>query len=79
MDIDLLLYGAQIIAEPNLQVPHPRMHLRRWATCCRSCLLRPRYESWPGTGLACRSVRVVPHDRRVRAAVRRGGRTDRGR
>ncbi len=30
MDIDLLLYGSQIIAEPNLQVPHPRMHLRRF-------------------------------------------------
>lgn len=30
VDIDLLLYGSQIIAEPNLQVPHPRMHLRRF-------------------------------------------------
>ncbi|MFQ5803102.1 MAG: 2-amino-4-hydroxy-6-hydroxymethyldihydropteridine diphosphokinase [Candidatus Methylomirabilales bacterium] len=30
VDIDLLLYGSQIIAEPNLHVPHPRMHLRRF-------------------------------------------------
>lgn len=31
MDVDLLLYGAWIITELNLQVPHPRMHLRRFA------------------------------------------------
>ena len=30
VDIDLLLYGSQIITEPRLQVPHPRMHLRRF-------------------------------------------------
>jgi 2-amino-4-hydroxy-6-hydroxymethyldihydropteridine diphosphokinase len=30
VDIDLLLYGSQIITEPKLQVPHPRMHLRRF-------------------------------------------------
>lgn len=28
LDLDLLLYGAQLIAEPGLTVPHPRMHLR---------------------------------------------------
>lgn len=30
VDLDLLLYGSRIIAEPHLQVPHPRMHLRRF-------------------------------------------------
>ena len=30
VDIDLLLYGSQVISEPNLEVPHPRMHLRRF-------------------------------------------------
>ncbi|MFQ5989100.1 MAG: 2-amino-4-hydroxy-6-hydroxymethyldihydropteridine diphosphokinase [Candidatus Methylomirabilales bacterium] len=29
-DIDLLLYGSQVISEPNLEVPHPRMHVRRF-------------------------------------------------
>jgi 2-amino-4-hydroxy-6-hydroxymethyldihydropteridine diphosphokinase len=28
LDLDLLLYGAQIVAEPGLTVPHPRMHER---------------------------------------------------
>jgi 2-amino-4-hydroxy-6-hydroxymethyldihydropteridine diphosphokinase len=30
IDLDILLYGAQTIATPELQVPHPRMHLRRF-------------------------------------------------
>ncbi len=30
MDIDILLYGAETISTPELQVPHPRMHLRRF-------------------------------------------------
>ena len=28
LDLDLLLYGDQVIAEPGLIVPHPRMHER---------------------------------------------------
>lgn len=28
LDLDLLLYGDQVIAEPGLDVPHPRMHER---------------------------------------------------
>lgn len=28
MDIDILLYDGEIISEPNLNVPHPLMHLR---------------------------------------------------
>ncbi len=30
IDIDILLYGDQVIDTPELQVPHPRMHLRRF-------------------------------------------------
>ena len=30
IDIDILLYGNEIIDTPALQVPHPRMHLRRF-------------------------------------------------
>jgi 2-amino-4-hydroxy-6-hydroxymethyldihydropteridine diphosphokinase len=30
IDIDILLYGNEIIDAPELQVPHPRMHLRRF-------------------------------------------------
>jgi 2-amino-4-hydroxy-6-hydroxymethyldihydropteridine diphosphokinase len=31
IDIDLLLHGDQVIAEPGLLVPHPRLHERRFA------------------------------------------------
>jgi 2-amino-4-hydroxy-6-hydroxymethyldihydropteridine diphosphokinase len=30
IDIDILLYGNESIDTPELQVPHPRMHLRRF-------------------------------------------------
>ena len=30
IDIDILLYGQETIDTPVLQVPHPRMHLRRF-------------------------------------------------
>ncbi len=30
VDIDILLYGDSVIRSPQLVVPHPRMHLRRF-------------------------------------------------
>jgi 2-amino-4-hydroxy-6-hydroxymethyldihydropteridine diphosphokinase len=30
IDLDLLLYGEERIAEPGLEVPHPRLHERRF-------------------------------------------------
>jgi 2-amino-4-hydroxy-6-hydroxymethyldihydropteridine diphosphokinase len=30
IDLDLLLYGDELIDEPGLQVPHPRLHERRF-------------------------------------------------
>jgi 2-amino-4-hydroxy-6-hydroxymethyldihydropteridine diphosphokinase len=30
IDMDILLYGAGTIDSPELQLPHPRMHLRRF-------------------------------------------------
>ena len=31
IDLDLLLYGDDVIDEPGLTVPHPRLHERRFA------------------------------------------------
>ncbi len=31
IDLDLLLYGDEIVDEPGLVVPHPRLHERRFA------------------------------------------------
>ena len=30
LDLDLLLYGGEVIDEPGLHVPHPRLHERRF-------------------------------------------------
>jgi 2-amino-4-hydroxy-6-hydroxymethyldihydropteridine diphosphokinase len=30
IDLDILLFGSQIIKKPDLMVPHPLMHLRRF-------------------------------------------------
>jgi 2-amino-4-hydroxy-6-hydroxymethyldihydropteridine diphosphokinase len=30
IDMDILLYGSEVLDTPELQVPHPRMHLRRF-------------------------------------------------
>ena len=30
IDLDLLLYGEEIVDEPGLRVPHPRLHERRF-------------------------------------------------
>ncbi|MCL1633273.1 2-amino-4-hydroxy-6-hydroxymethyldihydropteridine diphosphokinase [Luteimonas sp. SX5] len=31
LDLDLLLYGDAVIAQPGLHVPHPQLHLRAFA------------------------------------------------
>jgi len=40
IDLDLLYHGARVIDEPELQLPHPRMHLRGF-------ILRPLAEIRP--------------------------------
>ena len=41
LDLDLLLYGEDVIEEPGLAVPHPRLHERRF-------VLEPLAELAPG-------------------------------
>jgi 2-amino-4-hydroxy-6-hydroxymethyldihydropteridine diphosphokinase len=41
LDLDLLLYGDLVLAEPGLQVPHPRLHERAF-------VLEPLAELAPG-------------------------------
>ena len=50
IDLDILLYGDEIIASPDLQVPHPRM-LRRNFVLVPLAEIAPTYRhpSWPAT------------------------------
>jgi 2-amino-4-hydroxy-6-hydroxymethyldihydropteridine diphosphokinase len=41
LDLDLLLYGDEVVEEPGLTVPHPRLHERRF-------VLEPLAELAPG-------------------------------
>ena len=41
IDVDILLYANEVIDTPELQIPHPRMHLRRF-------VLHPLAEIAPG-------------------------------
>ena len=49
LDLDLLLYGEQVIAEPGLTVPHPRMHERAF-------VLMPLVEIAPDIEIPGKSV-----------------------
>jgi 2-amino-4-hydroxy-6-hydroxymethyldihydropteridine diphosphokinase len=44
VDLDLLLYGSEIVDEPGLRIPHPRLHQRRFA-------LEPLAELDPGLAI----------------------------
>jgi 2-amino-4-hydroxy-6-hydroxymethyldihydropteridine diphosphokinase len=53
IDLDLLLYGDEVVDEPGLTVPHPRLHERRFA-------LEPLAELEPGLEIPGRgSVSVL--------------------
>ncbi|MDD3272621.1 MAG: 2-amino-4-hydroxy-6-hydroxymethyldihydropteridine diphosphokinase [Bacteroidales bacterium] len=41
IDIDIIFYGSRIIETPQLVIPHPKMHLRRF-------VLTPVSEIYPG-------------------------------
>jgi 2-amino-4-hydroxy-6-hydroxymethyldihydropteridine diphosphokinase len=61
LDLDLLSYGDQVIAQPGLTVPHPRMHLRAF-------VLKPLIEiapdcEIPGHGLARECLSRLPGQR----------------
>jgi 2-amino-4-hydroxy-6-hydroxymethyldihydropteridine diphosphokinase len=52
IDIDILLYGDQVIDTPEVQVPHPRMQLRRF-------VLEPLAEIAPNARHPITSLRVA--------------------
>jgi 2-amino-4-hydroxy-6-hydroxymethyldihydropteridine diphosphokinase len=51
IDMDILLFGDEVIDAPELQVPHPRMHLRRF-------VLQPLAEIAPNARYAVSGLKV---------------------
>jgi 2-amino-4-hydroxy-6-hydroxymethyldihydropteridine diphosphokinase len=48
LDLDVLLYGAETIASPDLQVPHPRMLQRRFVLMPLAEIApHLKHQSWP--------------------------------
>lgn len=57
LDLDLLLYGDQVLEVPGLQLPHPRLHERAFALVP---LLELDADAWiPGQGHARDAVSVL--------------------
>lgn len=52
LDLDLVLFGAERIEQPDLVVPHPRAHLRRF-------VLDPLAEVWPDARLHDRTAKEL--------------------
>ena len=72
IDIDLLLMGGSVVSEPGCEVPHPRLHRRRF-------VLAPLAEIAPGArhpllGLAIEELlaRLADPSRVVRVGALRG-------
>src|SRR5882762_2549669 len=68
IDMDILLYGEETMDTPELQVPHPRMHLRRF-------VLAPLAEIAPEVRHPTlkKAVRELLEETKDRSAVRRMG------
>jgi 2-amino-4-hydroxy-6-hydroxymethyldihydropteridine diphosphokinase len=50
IDLDILLYGGETIDTPELQVPHPRMHLRKFVLVPLAEIApNLKHPSWSGT------------------------------
>ncbi len=60
LDIDLLLYGARVIDEPGLTVPHPRLHERAFVLAGLVELLPGLVHPCLGLTMAALGARVGP-------------------
>lgn len=70
LDMDLLLFGQELIDEPGLQVPHPRLHLRAFVLV-PLMEIAPRMLI-PGLGQTAEELleRLTPAEREVQKVER---------
>ena len=53
LDLDILLYGSETVATPDLQIPHPRMLQRRFVLVPLAEIApNLRHPAWPATASA---------------------------
>jgi 2-amino-4-hydroxy-6-hydroxymethyldihydropteridine diphosphokinase len=60
IDLDLLLYGDDVVDEPGLQVPHPRLHERRFVLEPLAALAAER--KIPGNGTVSEALTGLQSD-----------------
>jgi len=65
MDIDILLYGDEVVSEPGLEIPHPRM-CERWFVLLPLSRVAPSVRH-PVTGLTACEMLSALGDRRAAA------------
>jgi 2-amino-4-hydroxy-6-hydroxymethyldihydropteridine diphosphokinase len=66
LDLDILLYGEQVLHEPGLAIPHPRMHERAFVIVPLA-EIAPR-QNIPGVGTVVQCLNAVDIDSVTRIA-----------
>lgn len=59
LDLDILLYGDEVIDTPTLTVPHPRLHERAFALCPLAELAPERVPAHQLVGVAAQRIERV--------------------
>jgi len=64
IDLDVLVWGTRVVREPGLEVPHPRLHERRFALVPLIALVGEDFVL-PGTGESLRVLEARIHDQEL--------------
>ncbi|PWC34792.1 2-amino-4-hydroxy-6-hydroxymethyldihydropteridine pyrophosphokinase [Azospirillum sp. TSO35-2] len=68
IDIDILLYGDRVVADPDLEIPHPRMAERAFVLCPLADIAADLHHPLLGASIAALRDAVPGRDTVVRIA-----------